>query len=75
MIHYGKPMAETYGAIIAGVVLGTLAMRTRSIWGGVLVHCAVAISMDVLALGHCNPTMPCQSRGTAAVHYSAARAP
>ncbi len=55
MIHYGKPMAETFGAIGAGLVLGTLAMRTRSIWGGVMIHVGVAISMDVLALQGCPP--------------------
>ncbi len=55
MIHYGKPMPETFGAIGAGLVLGTLAMRTRSIWGGVLIHAGVAISMDVLALRGCPP--------------------
>lgn len=55
MIHYGKPMPETLGAIGAGLVLGTLAMRTRSIWGGVCIHVAVAISMDVLALRGCPP--------------------
>jgi membrane protease YdiL (CAAX protease family) len=55
MIHYGKPMMETFGAIGAGLLLGTLAMRTRSIWGGVLIHVGVAISMDVLALRGCPP--------------------
>jgi len=50
MIHFGKPMLETVGAIIAGVVLGTLAMKTRSIWSGFLIHVSVAISMDVAAL-------------------------
>lgn len=50
MIHYGKPLPETFGAIGAGVILGTLAMRTRSIWGGVVIHIAVAVSMDMLAL-------------------------
>jgi membrane protease YdiL (CAAX protease family) len=55
MIHYGKPMAETFGAIGAGLILGTLAMRTRSIWGGVLIHVGVALTMDLLALGHCPP--------------------
>ena len=38
------------GAIVAGVVLGTLAMKTRSIWSGFLIHVSVAISMDVAAL-------------------------
>jgi membrane protease YdiL (CAAX protease family) len=53
MIHYGKPMAETMGAIGAGVILGTLAMRTRSIWGGVVIHVAVAWTMDALAIRSC----------------------
>jgi membrane protease YdiL (CAAX protease family) len=55
MIHYGKPMSETLGAIIAGLVLGSLAMRTRSIWGGVMIHVTVGITMDLLALGACPP--------------------
>lgn len=55
MIHYGKPLPETLGAILAGILLGTLAMRTRSIWGGVLIHVGVATSMDVLALRGCPP--------------------
>ncbi len=55
MIHYGKPMPETFGAIGAGLILGTLAMRTRSIWGGVLIHIGVATTMDVLALRACPP--------------------
>ena len=55
MIHYGKPMPETLGAIFAGLILGTFAMRTKSIWGGVLIHVGVAITMDVLALRGCPP--------------------
>jgi membrane protease YdiL (CAAX protease family) len=50
MIHFGKPWAETFAAIVAGVVLGTLAMKTRSIWSGFLIHVSVAVSMDVAAL-------------------------
>jgi membrane protease YdiL (CAAX protease family) len=50
MIHFGKPYPETLGAILAGVMLGTLAMRTRSIWGGFLIHVSIAVSMDVAAL-------------------------
>jgi membrane protease YdiL (CAAX protease family) len=53
MIHFGKPMAETLGAIVAGLVLGTLAMRTRSIWGGAAIHIAVALTMDLLAVSQC----------------------
>jgi membrane protease YdiL (CAAX protease family) len=50
MIHYGKPYLEANGAIVAGIVLGSLAMRTKSIYAGFLVHITVAFSMDFLAL-------------------------
>jgi membrane protease YdiL (CAAX protease family) len=50
MIHLGKPLPECLGSILAGVALGTIALRTGSIWGGVAVHCGVAWSMDLLAL-------------------------
>jgi uncharacterized protein len=50
MLHFMKTGSESLGAIIAGVVLGCLAMKYRSIWGGVLLHWLVAITMDVLSL-------------------------
>ena len=50
MIHIGKPMIECFGAIFAGIVLGTLALRTRSIWCGFLIHVSIALSMDLLSL-------------------------
>ena len=50
MIHFTKPMAEALGAIVTGTALGTLALRTRSIFGGVLLHTTVAWSMDLFAL-------------------------
>jgi membrane protease YdiL (CAAX protease family) len=50
MIHYGKPYLEAHGAIVAGVVLGSLAMRTRSIYAGFLLHISVAVGMDLLSL-------------------------
>jgi membrane protease YdiL (CAAX protease family) len=50
MIHYGKPYLEAHGAIVAGVVLGSLAMRTRSIYAGFLLHITVAVGMDALSL-------------------------
>ena len=52
MLHFMKTGSESVGAIIAGIVLGCLAMKYRSIWGGVLLHWLVAISMDLLSLLH-----------------------
>src|SRR5690606_36639229 len=50
MIHYGKPYLEAHGAIVAGIVLGSLAMRTRSIYAGFLVHVSVAFLMVFMSL-------------------------
>ena len=50
MIHFGKPMAETLAAIFAGIFLGWLSYKNGNIWLGLVLHCAVAFSMDVLAL-------------------------
>lgn len=50
MIHYGKPYLEANAAVLAGVVLGTLAMKTRSIYAGLCVHLAVALGMDIAVL-------------------------
>lgn len=52
MIHYGKPYLEANGAIVAGIALGSLSMRTKSIYQGFLVHITVAGLMDWLALAH-----------------------
>ena len=52
MIHFPKTWSESVGAVIAGIVLGALALRGRSIWGGAFLHCCVALTMDVLSLHH-----------------------
>ena len=49
MIHLHKPMPEAFGAIFAGLILGYMALRTRSFYGGILLHYAVALTMDLLA--------------------------
>lgn len=52
MIHFAKPLPEATGAIIAGLVLGTLSYKTGSIWWGAVLHIAAAWSMDLLSLWH-----------------------
>jgi membrane protease YdiL (CAAX protease family) len=52
MIHYGKPYLEACGAIVAGIALGSLSMKTKSIYQGFLVHITVAALMDWLSLLH-----------------------
>ncbi len=50
MIHFAKPMPEAVAAIVAGLVLGFMALRTRSFVPGIAVHVGVAIVMDLLVL-------------------------
>ena len=52
MIHFQKPFLETIGAIFAGLILGYLSLRKKSISTGVALHFSVAIAMDVFALYH-----------------------
>lgn len=52
MIHFAKPLAEAIGAILGGVTLGTLSLRTNSVWWGAALHIAIAATMDVAALTH-----------------------
>jgi len=54
MLHFSKPAPEAAASVVAGFVLGYLAWKLKSIWGGVCIHCAVAVSMDLLALSHKN---------------------
>ena len=50
MIHFGKPMPEAIAAILAGIILGTLSLKSKNIWLGVLIHCSVALTMDLCSL-------------------------
>ena len=50
MIHFGKPMLETFAAIAAGIILGFMSLKTRSIWMGAALHVSVALTMDTFAL-------------------------
>ena len=50
MIHFGKPMPETFAAIAAGIILGFMSLKTRSIWMGAALHVSVALAMDFCSL-------------------------
>jgi hypothetical protein len=49
-IHYGKPAAEAISSIFGGYILGALAYQTRHIWGGVMVHISIALTMEIMGL-------------------------
>jgi hypothetical protein len=50
MLHFHKPMPEAAAAILGGTVLGIIALRTRCVLGGVLIHFGIAATMDALAI-------------------------
>jgi membrane protease YdiL (CAAX protease family) len=49
LLHLGKPEPEAFGSVVAGLALGTVALRARSWWYGALIHIAVAVTMDLRA--------------------------
>jgi membrane protease YdiL (CAAX protease family) len=55
LMHIGKPGPELHSSVIAGLVLGWLAWRGRSVWPCFLVHWGAALTMDLTALYHSLP--------------------
>jgi hypothetical protein len=47
--HFGKPMGEAIGAFFGGYILGIIAVRTKSIFGGIAIHYGVALIMELAA--------------------------
>ncbi len=50
MIHFTKPLPETLASIIAGVALGFMSLKTKSVWLGAALHISVAWGMDSASL-------------------------
>ncbi|MBM3331848.1 CPBP family intramembrane metalloprotease [candidate division WOR-3 bacterium] len=52
VMHAGKPGPEAIGSIVAGIVLGIIALRNRSFIPGAILHWAVAATLDIFALAY-----------------------
>ncbi|KAB2843393.1 MAG: CPBP family intramembrane metalloprotease, partial [Melioribacteraceae bacterium] len=50
ILHNGKPFVETLSAIIGAILLGYIAIRTRSIFYGVAIHFILFFSMDLFVV-------------------------
>lgn len=46
-VHFGKPLGECISSFFGGLVLGVIAWRTRSIFGGLIVHLGIAWLMEL----------------------------
>lgn len=47
-IHFDKPLGEAASSFLGGYILGILAYKTKSIYGGVIVHLGIALLMEVV---------------------------
>ncbi|HLY68090.1 MAG TPA: CPBP family intramembrane glutamic endopeptidase [Puia sp.] len=45
-IHFGKPLGECISSFFGGLILGVIAYRTKSIFGGLIVHLGLAWAME-----------------------------
>lgn len=52
VFHFGKPAGEAIGAFFGGYALGVLAIHSRSILGGLIVHLGVAMLMEAMGYLH-----------------------
>jgi hypothetical protein len=48
-LHFGKPAGECIASVFGGYLLGVIAYETRNIWGGILLHIALAWGMELAA--------------------------
>ncbi len=53
-LHFGKPPVETLSSALGGYILGIIAYRTETIFGGYLIHMGIALLMDIFALFQVN---------------------
>ena len=45
--HIGAPPVEVAASVVTGAVLGHLALETRSLWPGFIIHAACALTVDL----------------------------
>ena len=50
LFHIGKPINEVFFALVLGIALGYLALKTKSILPGTIVHLALALILNTLVL-------------------------
>ena len=49
-IHFGKPLPECISSFFGGIFLGIISYRTKSIWGGLVMHLGIAWFMELAGI-------------------------
>ncbi|MCA6079083.1 CPBP family intramembrane glutamic endopeptidase [Fulvivirga sedimenti] len=47
-LHFGKPMTEAISSLFGGYILGVISLKSKTIWGGVLIHVGIAWLMEFI---------------------------
>jgi membrane protease YdiL (CAAX protease family) len=50
LIHTGKAPIEAFGSLLVGMALAWLALKTRSVWYGILLHGSIALLFNAAIL-------------------------
>ncbi len=50
IIHFGKPAGEAISAFFGGFILGVHSLKTKNIFGGIVIHVGIAYSMEIAAI-------------------------
>ena len=48
-LHFGKPYLECLSSIVGGYILGVITYYSKRIWGGILLHILLALSMELFS--------------------------
>ena len=51
-IHFDKPLAECISSFFGGLVLGIISYNSKSIYGGIIVHMGIALTMELFGWYH-----------------------
>lgn len=49
VLHFGKPVGEAISSFFGGFLLGVIALKTKNIYGGILIHIGIALLMELFA--------------------------
>ena len=47
-LHFGKPATEAISSVFGGYILGVISLKSRTIWGGILIHVGIAWLMEIV---------------------------
>jgi membrane protease YdiL (CAAX protease family) len=50
LVHFRKPQLEAYGAVVAGIFLGLIALRARSFLPCIILHFLILLTADVMGI-------------------------